>query len=219
MSHKSLLDEKVSAYVNEVVHPEPPVLASLRKRTRELREGGMQISPDQGRFLSLLVRMIGAKNAIEVGTFTGYSAICIASALPPDGLLVCCDVSEEWTDIAKQYWTDAGVSDRIKLKIAPGDQTLRGMQKQNASRFDFAFIDADKSGYDAYYELILPLLRPGGVMVLDNMLRGGRIANEDASVDADTRSLRTLTLKVRDDARVDSSLLTIGDGFLVIRKK
>ncbi len=219
MAHKSLLDEKVSVYVNEVVHPEPPVLASLRQRTQQLREGGMQISPDQGRFLSLLVRMIGAKNAIEVGTFTGYSAICIASALPADGMLVCCDVSEEWTGIAKEYWKEAGVSDRIKLKIAPGAETLVAMQKENAGRFDFAFIDADKSGYDTYYERILTLLRPGGVMVMDNMLRAGRIADDDASLDADTRLLRTLTLKVRDDERVDSSLLTIGDGFLVSRKR
>lgn len=218
MAHKTLIDQKVASYVNEVVHAEPDVLARLRKRTRELREGGMQISPDQGRFLSIVVKMIGAKYAIEVGTFTGYSAICIAQALPADGKLVCCDVSEDWTGIAREYWADAGVGSRIELKIAPAVESLdRLISLKDAGKFDFAFIDADKAGYNAYYERCLTLLRPGGVIVLDNMLRGGRINDPDA--DRDTQSLRALTLNIRDDARVDCSLLTIGDGFLVVRKR
>ncbi len=220
MAHKSLLGEKVSRYVNEVAQLEPDVLSRLRTRTRELREGGMQISPDQGRFLSMLVRMIGTKHAIEVGTFTGYSAICIAQALPPDGKLVCCDVSQEWTGIAKQYWADAGITSRIELKIAPAVESLdRLIAMHDAGKFDFAFIDADKAGYDDYYERCLKLIRPGGVIVLDNMLRGGRIADEQSTLDPDTASLKALTLKAARDARVDSSLLTIGDGFLIVRKR
>lgn len=217
MPHKSLLPETVSHYVNQLVLTETDVQKRLRERTRTVPHGGMQVSIDQGRLLSLLVKMIGAKRAVEVGTFTGYSALCIASSLPADGKLTCCDVSDEWTSVGKPFWAEAGVAGRIDLRIAPAIDTLKTLIQSEAGKVDFVFIDADKAAYPAYYDACLQLLRPGGVMVLDNMLRGGRIADADA--DPDTVILRDLTLRIRDDARVDMSLLTVGDGFVVVRKR
>lgn len=196
---------------------ESEVSARLREETAKLPQAGMQIGPDQAAFLSLLVRAIAAQRCIEIGTFTGMSALAVASALPEEGRLVCCDISEEWTSIARRYWAQAGVSARIDLRLAPALETLRDLAKTERGSFDFAFIDADKARYDAYYEACLELLRRGGVIALDNMLWSGKVA--DANVhDADTDAIRTLNAKIHIDARVDASLLTLGDGVMLARK-
>ena len=179
----------------------------------------MQIAPEQGAFLALLAKAIGAKRTLEIGTFTGYSALAVAAVLPEDGKLICCDVSEEWTGIARRYWDEAGVSRRIDLRLAPALDTLGELLRaDDAGRFDFAFIDADKSNYDAYYEGCLKLLRPGGVVALDNMLWGGAVAKPNVH-DKDTDALRALNTKIRDDRRVDACLMTVGDGVMVARKR
>ncbi|MDQ3815554.1 MAG: O-methyltransferase [Armatimonadota bacterium] len=194
-----------------------PGLAGLRAETEKL--GGisrMQISPEQGAFMSLLIAASGARSAIEVGTFTGYSAICIARGLPADGKLICCDISEEWTSIARRYWSRAGVADKIELRLGPAADTLRGLE--TGLQFDFAFIDADKTGYDAYYELILPRLRPNGVIIFDNMLRGGKVAQPPLT-DSDDQAVDALNKKLAHDARVESVLLPLADGLHICRKR
>ena len=198
---------------------EGAVAARLREETAKLPQAGMQIGPDQAAFLALLVRTIGAKRCIEIGTFTGMSALAVASALPDDGKLVCCDISAEWTAIARRYWSEAGVAGRIDLRLAPALDTLRDLAAHGGKgAYDFAFIDADKSGYDAYYEACLELLRPGGLVALDNMLWSGKVA--DASVhDADTDAISALNAKIHADRRVDASLLTVGDGVMLARKR
>src|SRR6185369_4245616 len=184
----------------------------------KLPMGGMQIGADQGVFLAFLARLIGARNAIEVGTFTGYSALSVASALVPGGRLVCCDISEEWTAIARRYWAEAGVADRIELHLQPAQLTLAELLRNNgAGSFDFAFIDADKTGYDGYYESCLALLRRGGLIAIDNVLWSGTVA-DPADQKPDTVALRHLTAKIRDDSRVDACLVTVGDGVLLARK-
>lgn len=217
MTRRIASSEAIESYV--WAHSrEGAVAARLREETAKLPQAGMQIGPDQAAFLALLVRAIGAKRCIEIGTFTGMSALAVASALPDDGKLVCCDISEEWTSIARRYWTQAGVAARIDLRLAPALDTLRNLAKTSRAQFDFAFIDADKSGYDAYYEACLELLRPGGLIVLDNMLWSGRVA--DANVrDADTDAIRALNAKIHTDQRVDATLLTLGDGVMLIRKR
>jgi predicted O-methyltransferase YrrM len=190
----------------------------LREETARLPQGQMQIGPDQAAFFALLVRALGVHRALEIGTFTGYSSLAVASALPADGRLVCCDVSAEWTAVAGRYWREAGVDARIDLHLGPAAETLETLLAAgNAGSFDFAFIDADKTGYDGYYEACLQLLRPGGVLALDNMLWGGAVA-DPAQNDPDTVALRALNAKVYADARVDASLLTVGDGVLLVRK-
>lgn len=176
----------------------------------------MQIAPEQGVFLTMLTRLIGARRAIEVGTFTGYSALCIALGLPADGQLICCDISEEWTSIGRAHWEKAGVADRIDLRIAPAADTLRALPIDAA--FDLAFIDADKPGYPGYYEEILTRLRPGGVILVDNVLWSGDIV-DGARTDANTVALRAFNDLVVADARVDVVILPIADGLSVIRKK
>jgi len=179
----------------------------------------MQIGADQGALLAMLVRALAAQRAIEIGTFTGYSALVIASALPAGGKLVCCDVSEEWTNIARRYWKEAGVADRIELKLAPASETLDALIRDGGTgTFDFAFIDADKSNYDAYYEACLTLLRTGGLIALDNMLWSGRVADPQFH-DADTDALRAMNAKIRDDTRVDACLMTVGDGVMLAQKR
>jgi predicted O-methyltransferase YrrM len=216
---RSLMPDEVETYVSETIARETDVQRRLRAETAGMRHGGMQIGPDQGNFLALLVRAIGARRCLEIGTFTGYSALAVASALPPDGRLICCDISEEWTSLGRRYWKEAGVADRIDLRLGPASKTLAGLLALGeAGGFDFAFIDADKEGYDGYYEACLRLLRSGGLIALDNMLWSGRVADENEG-DADTRALRALNLKVRDDARVDCSLLGIGDGVMLVRKR
>jgi predicted O-methyltransferase YrrM len=218
MVHRSLLPPAVDDYLRTVVARETPLQQRLREETSRLPMGGMQIGADQGAMLAFLVRLIGARNAIEIGTFTGYSALAVASALPAGGRLVCCDVSEEWTAIARRYWADAGVADRIDLHLRPARETLEELLRtKGAGSFDFAFIDADKTGYDAYYEACLGLLRPGGLIAIDNVLWSGTVA-DPADQKPDTTALRKLTLKIRDDRRVDACLVSVGDGVMLARK-
>ena len=216
--HRSLLPQAVDDYLRTVIARESPLLQRLRAETSKLAMGGMQIGADQGVFLAFLVRLIGARNAIEVGTFTGYSAIAVASALAPGGRLVCCDVSDEWTSIARRYWGEAGLSDRIELHLRPAQETLAELsEKHGPGSFDFAFIDADKTGYDAYYEACLPLLRPGGLIAIDNVLWSGSVA-DPSNQEKDTVALRALNVKIRDDRRVDACLVSLGDGVMLARK-
>ena len=219
MALRSLLPEKVEKYVSTVATRETELQRRLRAETSTLSGAGMQIGADEGALLALLVRLIGARRALEIGTYTGYSALAVAMALPADGLLTCCDISDEWTQVARRYWREAGLATRIELKLAPAAKTLRELIRDpGAGTFDFAFIDADKEGYDGYYESCLILLRAGGLMAFDNTLWSGRVADA-AQDDADTVALRNLNAKVRDDARVDSCLLTVGDGVLLARKR
>ena len=216
---RTFLSEPLEKYLFDVLSPHTDVQERLRRETRALPNAGMQIGPDQGLFLGLLVRMLGARRVVEVGTFTGYSALAMAMALPPGGRLICCDVSEEYTSVARRYWKEAGVEDRIDLRLAPARDTLAALLKdEGPGSQDLAFIDADKTGYDAYYEACLQLLRPGGLIAIDNVLWSGRVADPAVS-DADTAALRALNVKIRDDRRVDSVVLSIGDGVTLARKK
>jgi predicted O-methyltransferase YrrM len=213
-----LLPDAVDAYIHKVAHSETPLQRRLRDETAALPMGMMQIGADQGAFLALLIRLLGARRAIEIGTFTGYSALAVATALPADGRLVCCDISDEWTSIARRYWKEAGVADRIDLRLAPAAETLRELLRDSGpGSVDFAFIDADKSGYDGYYEACLKLLRPGGLIAFDNTLWSGAVA-DPSKIDPDTVALRALNLKVRDDPRVTSCLVSMGDGVLLALK-
>jgi len=217
MTRRYVASELIEDYVWRHTR-ESDVARRLRDETAKLPEAGMQIGPDQAAFLALLVRGIGARRCIEVGTFTGYSALAVACALPPHGRLVCCDISRQWTDIARRSWQEAGVADRVELRLAPALDTLRDLAANETGTYDFAFIDADKSHYGAYYEQCLTLLRPGGLITLDNMLWSGRVA--DASQhDPDTDAIRDLNAKILADPRVDACLLTIGDGVMLARKR
>ncbi len=208
----------VSTEINDylLAHSEPAddVLRDLAEEThRELGgRAGMQITHDEGELLTMLVRLVGARSALEVGTFTGYSSICIARGLPADGHLLCCDVSEEWTAIARRYWERAGVADRIELRIAPAVDTLRALPTERT--LDFAFIDADKVGYPAYFEEIVTRVRPGGLIVLDNMLRDGRVLDPQ---DDDDRAIAALNVALVADDRVDVVLLPVRDGVSLAR--
>ena len=213
------LDARLSQYLLDVSLREPDVLRRLREETALHPEAEMQIAPEQGQFMALLVRLIGARRTLDVGVFTGYSSLVVALALPPEGEVVACDVSEEYTAIARRYWREAGMEGKIRLHLAPALETLGRLLAQGESgRFDFAFIDADKPNYDAYFERALELLRPGGLVALDNVLWGGEVADptvHDANVDA----VRAINLKLRDDPRVDLSLLPIADGLTLARKR
>jgi predicted O-methyltransferase YrrM len=209
MANRTLdLTDDLVAYVHRVGVREHPVLAALRERTAPLPEHNMQIGPDQGAFMAMLVRIAGARRILEIGTFTGYSSTAMALALPPDGRITCLDVSREWTDIAREAWTDAGVADRVELRLGPAVETLAQLEDDS---FDMAFIDADKPSYDAYYEGCLRVVRPGGLIMLDNVLWSGRVARSDDS-DENTPILRALNEKIVSDERVDHVLLPIGDG-------
>jgi predicted O-methyltransferase YrrM len=200
------------------VHMTEP-MRRLRDETAQMTRGGMQISAEQGQFMQLLIQMLGAKKVVEVGTFTGYSALAVAQALPDDGILHACDVSEEFTSVARRYWQEAGVANKITLHLGPATETLeRFLAEGHAGTFDFAFIDADKSNYDLYYEAILQLLRPGGVLGVDNTLWSGKVADESVQ-DADTVALRALNAKIHGDARVNAAVLPIGDGLTLARKR
>jgi caffeoyl-CoA O-methyltransferase len=194
-----------------------PLLRSLRAETLALGDvNKMQISDEQGTFLSILVAAIGAKTAIEVGTFTGYSSLCIAAALPPNGKLICVDRSKEWSDIARRYWEKAGLQDRIELRLGPAIPALRGLS--GSEKFDFVFIDAEKTEYDAYYELLLPRVRPNGLLLFDNMLWGGRLGSGTVD-EAAGRAIDALNHKLAKDERVETVLLPIADGIQFCRKK
>jgi caffeoyl-CoA O-methyltransferase len=211
--------EALLKYVHDRVVRETDVLRRLREETGEHPMSMMQISPDQGQFMGVLVRALGVRLAIEVGTFTGYSATVIAMGLPSDGELVACDVSEEYTAVARRYWKEAGVEDRIDLRIAPAAETLkRLLDERGASTFDFAFIDADKVSYDEYYELCMALIRPGGMILLDNMFMDGRVADPDNKEDG-VQAIRTITRKLTDDPRVDFSVIPVADGLGMVLKR
>jgi predicted O-methyltransferase YrrM len=219
MAKNPAVAERIENYVSEFVTRETAVQRRLRDETARLPQHMMQITPDQAQFLGLLVQIVGAKHIIEIGTFTGYSALAMAQALPPGGKLTACDISKEWTDVARRYWRDAGVDDRIDLILAPAQETVaKLLKKDGEGSFDMAFVDADKTGYDAYYEACLRLLRPGGVIAFDNMLWGGAVA-DPSEQDADTKALRSLNAKIRDDDRVDACLLTVADGIMLVRKR
>jgi predicted O-methyltransferase YrrM len=220
MSATSLsIEPTIYDYLMATSVREPPILARLREETAKMPNGGMQISPEHGQFMGLLVRALGVKKAIELGTFTGYSAIVVASALPDEGRLVCCDVSEEYTSTARRYWKAAGLENKIDLRIGPALATIDTLLAEGgAGTFDFAFIDADKPSYDAYYEGVLSLLRPGGMIAIDNVFQRGRVADPNASDDS-TAALRALNRKIPDDDRVYSSMLPVGDGLTLVLKK
>jgi caffeoyl-CoA O-methyltransferase len=211
------LDRKLYDYL--LVHrtPDDAVLRDLREETARLGDRAvMQISPEQGTLLRLLVAAIGARRAVEVGTFTGYSAICIARGLAPGGRLLCCDVSAEWTAVARRYWEKAGLADRIDLRLGPAAETLRALPADPA--FDFAFIDADKAGYPVYYEEALRRLRPGGLIAVDNVLWSGDVVRPSKR-DKDTRAIRRFNDLVAADERVDSVMTPIADGITLVRKR
>ncbi len=216
------IDDRLYDYILANSLREPEVLRRLREETAGLPGAGMQISPEQGQFMALLVELIGARRTLEIGTFTGYSALVVALALPPGGRVVACDVNEDTTAVARRYWAEAGVADKIELHLAPALETLDrllapGPAGGQAGCFDFAFIDADKANYDAYYERALALLRPGGLVAIDNVLWDGKVV-EDAPDDPDTRAIQGLNAKLKDDSRVTLSLLPLGDGLTLARK-
>ena len=227
--HPIEVDDRLHDYILAHSLREPEVLRRLREETAELPGADMQIGPGQGQFMALLVELIGARRTLEIGTFTGYSALVVALALPPEGRVVACDVSAEYTAVARRYWAEAGVADKIELHLAPALETLdrllvpgpaegpAGGQGQ-AGSFDFAFIDADKANYGAYYERALALLRPGGLIAIDNVLWNGKVAEKAAS-DPDTRAIQALNATVKDDSRVTISLLPLGDGLTLARKR
>jgi caffeoyl-CoA O-methyltransferase len=211
------LTPAVHQYLIEHGSPPDPVLQELARETQSVGPLAlMQVAPEQGAFLELLTRLVGARRAIEVGTFTGYSSICIARGLAPDGRLLCCDVSEEWTAIARRYWDKAGVADRIELRLAPAADTLRALPE--TPDVDLAFIDADKPGYPVYYEEILKRLRPGGLILADNVLWMGRVADPSAD-DPQTQAIRAFNAKVARDARVECVMIPLSDGLTLIRKR
>ncbi|NIJ41315.1 putative O-methyltransferase YrrM [Parvibaculum indicum] len=219
MTVRGFFPDDLGTFIGSVTTAEPEAVIRLREETSKLPAAGMQIGEDQTAFMTLMAKLIGARRAIEIGTFTGMSAIAVAQALPPDGELICCDVNEEWTSIAKRYWTELGLADRITLRLAPAALTLDALiDNGDGGTFDLAFIDADKTGYDTYYEKCLTLMRPGGLILLDNMLWHGRVA-DSLDRDEDTVALRTLSEKIGEDDRVDSCLASIGDGVMIARKK
>ena len=212
------MSEEVRTYVVEHGSPPDAILQRLAERTQD--EAGpfarMQIDPEQGAFLTWLVQVVGAERALEIGTFTGYSAICISRGLSEGGQLTCLDISEEWTTIGRQAWAEAGLEDRIELRLGPAAETLAAMPAE--TQFDFAFIDADKTGYEVYLDLVDGLLRHGGVVVVDNVLRRGAVINDEAQ-DDDTVAIRTFNDARRTDDRWDTVMLPVGDGLTLLRKR
>jgi len=213
------LSDQLYNYVLAVGMREPALFRELRDETSLLPDGGMQIAPEQGPFLAMLVQLLGAKNCLELGTFTGYSALWVASVLPTDGTLVCCDVSEPCTAVARRYWERAGLSARIDLRLAPALDTLDGLiAAGRACTFDYALIDADKTNYVAYYDKCLTLLRPGGLIVIDNTLWDGKVV-DPAATDPDTVAIRDLNARLHADERVSLSFLPFADGLTLARKR
>ncbi len=219
MSNKTIaMSDKLYRYLIQYSLRESELLKHLRDETAKEPMAIMQIAPEQGQFMALLVQMLRAKKALEIGVFTGYSALCVAQALPPDGKLIACDVSAEWTRVARRYWQEAGVAHKIELRLAPALETLdKLLADGQAGTFDFAFIDADKTGYDDYYERTLQLLRLGGLMVLDNMLRDGRVVDAPQTDEA-TLAIHQLNQKLHRDSRIALSLLPVADGLTLALK-
>lgn len=220
MSNTTLgLDDRLYAYLQSVAVREPAILTELRQETAQHPMSQMQIAPEQGQFMALLVQLMGAKKTLEVGVFTGYSALAVALALPPGGQVVACDVSEDYTAIARRYWERAGVADRIHLHIAPALDSLdRFLAEGQANTFDFAFIDADKSNYDGYYERALQLVRVGGLIAIDNVLWGGDVADPEVQ-DSRTQKIRSLNQKIHQDERVTMCVVPIADGLTLAIKR
>ncbi len=219
MTAKStFVDRAVQEYIFAQTVREDPVLAALREETSHHADAQMEIGPDQGAFMQLLARAIGAKRYLEIGVFTGYSSLAMALAIPGDGRIVACDVSEEYTAVARRYWERAGVAHKIDLRIAPALETVAALEAEGADPFDMAFIDADKTNVDNYYEAALRLMRPGGLILVDNVLWSGRVL-DGREQDASTAALRALNAKAGRDERVDVSLVAMCDGILIARKR
>lgn len=220
MSNRTIaLNDRLHAYLLDHSLRENELKCRLRVVTAREEMAHMQIAPEQGQFMALLVELIGAHRVLEVGTFTGYSALCMAEVMPADGKLICCDVSEEWTEVGRPFWREAGVEDRIDLRIAPALETLDVLIAEGrAGQFDLAFVDADKGNYANYYERCLELVRPGGLMLFDNTLWDGRVADPEEQ-DEDTCAIRALNDQLLDDERVSISLVPIGDGLTMARKR
>ncbi len=220
MTSKTLiLTPKIYDYYQRNTVRIHPIMEALRMETQQMQEGGMQICPEQAAFLQLLIKMLGARKTLEVGTFTGYSALAVALALPEDGKVIACDINDEWTNIARRYWQEAGVTQKIDLRLAPALTSLQQLSENGEQgTFDFAFIDADKANYPHYYEAILPLMRVGGVIAIDNVLWYGRVADA-ADVSESTTVIRNLNRFIHQDQRVDMCMLPIGDGLTLAYKR
>lgn len=221
MSSRTLqVTEPIHDYLLSVSLREPAILSKLRAETAKLADAEMQISPEQGQFMRLLVKMLGAKRTLEVGVFTGYSALSVALVLPDDGQIVACEVSEEWAAMARRYWHAAGIAHKIDLYLAPATETLAALvgNEANHGAFDFAFIDADKANYATYYDQVFKLVRRGGIIAIDNVLWGGSLVDESKQ-DEDTNALRALNHLLHKDDRIDLSLVPIGDGLTLARKR
>lgn len=220
MSNRTLnLTDALYGYLLDNSLRETELMRRLREETAALPGAGMQISPEQGQFMALLVELMGAARCLEIGTFTGYSALAVAQAMPPEGRLLTCDVNEKTAAVAKRYWAESGVAERIELRLAPALETLESLIVEGAENtYDFIFIDADKTNYDAYYELSLTLLRRGGVILVDNVLWDGAVI-DSGSRDDSTNAIRALNAKIKSDQRVSCSLLPIGDGLMLALKR
>ncbi|CAN7161793.1 class I SAM-dependent methyltransferase [Pseudomonas sp. LjRoot71] len=220
MTNQTLtLDAALHQYLLDVSLRETPLLKRLREETAQLSMARWQIAPEQGQFMALLVQLTGARRIVEVGTFTGYSALCMAQAMPADGQLICCDIPGDYNATAERYWSEAGVAERIELRLAPALETLAALEQEGlAGSIDLLFIDADKANYPSYLEHALRLVRQGGLILFDNTLWSGRVLKESPE-SADTRAIQALNLALRDDPRIDLSLLPLGDGLSLCRKR
>jgi predicted O-methyltransferase YrrM len=213
------VSDELYKYILSVSLREPDILRRLREETEPYPHSFMQISPDQGQFMSLLIRLVGAARTIDVGVYTGYSSLCVALAIPDNGKLIACDVNEEWTSVAKKYWAEAGLSHKVDLRLAPAIETLDSLLAENlASSFDFIFIDADKENYDDYYEKSLKLLRTGGLIAVDNVLWSGRVL-ESVQYDPETSAIKAFNRKLLDDDRISLSMVPIADGLTLALKR
>ncbi len=213
------LPEDLHRYLVQVGAREPDILRRLREHTAALPEYDMQIAPEQGAFMGWLAELTGARRCLELGTFTGYSALAVALALPPDGRILCCDVSEEWTSVARRFWAEAGLADRIELRLGPALATLDALLADGqAGSIDYAFVDADKQEYPAYYDRLIQLVRPGGVMLWDNVLWGGEVIRPEID-DPDVRGIRELNQRLATDERVSIAMLPLADGVTLVRRR
>ncbi|QKE63758.1 class I SAM-dependent methyltransferase [Aquipseudomonas campi] len=220
MTQRTLnLDDNLYQYLLDVSQRETPLLKRLRDETAQLTNAHWQIAPEQGQFMALLVQLTGARRILEIGTFTGYSALCMAAALPADGQLICCDLPGDYNAIARRYWYEAGLQDRIDLRLAPALETLNALERGGQGEsFDLIFIDADKANYPVYLEHALVLARQGGLILFDNVLWSGRVLEQNPD-SADTRAIQALNRTLKRDRRVDLSLLPLGDGLTLCRKR